>query len=80
MRVAIRRISLGLSTALAATAMAAVLAPAPASAEVVVRWFPYTTAGAKACNSAANSAGPEYYCTTITFSSGTKVYGLARPS
>lgn len=78
MKVAMRRISLGLSTAIAAAAMTVVLAPAPASAQVVVRWYPYTTAGAKKCNSDANAAGPEYYCTTIKVGS-TKMYALARP-
>ncbi|MFI7438861.1 hypothetical protein [Nonomuraea indica] len=67
-----------MSTTIAAAAMVAVLAPAPASAQVIVRWYPYTTAGAKACNSAANAAGPEYYCTVVTVGS-TKMYALARP-
>ncbi|MEV4569865.1 hypothetical protein AB0K18_05330 [Nonomuraea sp. NPDC049421] len=78
MKLAMRRVSLAMSTAVAAAAMTAVLAPAPASAEVIVRWFPYTTAGAKSCNSAANAAGPEYYCTTVKIGS-TKMYALARP-
>ncbi|MET8862789.1 hypothetical protein ABZW11_07510 [Nonomuraea sp. NPDC004580] len=78
MKLAMRRVSLAMSTAVAAAAMTAVLAPAPASAEVIVRWFPYTTAGAKSCNSAANAAGPEYYCTTVKVGS-TKMYALARP-
>ncbi|MEV5504573.1 hypothetical protein AB0M50_55130 [Nonomuraea fuscirosea] len=73
-----RRISLGVSTAIAAAAMAATLAPAPASAQVIVQWYSYNTAGAKACNSAANAAGPEYYCTVVTIG-GTKLYALARP-
>ncbi|GAA3162453.1 MULTISPECIES: hypothetical protein [Nonomuraea] len=78
MKLAMRRVSLAMSTAVAAAAMTAVLAPAPASAEVIVRWYPYTTAGAKSCNSAANAAGPEYYCTTVKIGS-TKMYALARP-
>ncbi|GAA3127671.1 hypothetical protein GCM10010466_18070 [Planomonospora alba] len=77
MKTAMRRASLGMSAVVAAAAMAVTFAPA-ASAEVIVRWFPYTTAGAKACNSAANAAGPEYYCTTIKVGS-TKMYALARP-
>ncbi|MFG3439499.1 hypothetical protein ACGF0J_19845 [Nonomuraea sp. NPDC047897] len=78
MKNAMKRISVGMSTTIAAAAMVVALAPAPASAQVIVRWFPYTTAGAKACNSAANAAGPEYYCTTIKVGS-TKMYALARP-
>ncbi len=78
MKTAMRRISVGMSTAIAAAAIAITLTPAPASAEVVVRWYPYTTAGAKKCNSDANAAGPEYYCKTLKVGS-TKMYALARP-
>ncbi|TDD12794.1 hypothetical protein E1292_00585 [Nonomuraea deserti] len=78
MKTVVRRLSLGMSAAVTTAAMVAVLVPAPASAEVIVRWYPYTTAGAKSCNAAANSAGPEYYCTVVTVG-GTKMYALARP-
>ncbi|GAA4923642.1 hypothetical protein HD597_011175 [Nonomuraea thailandensis] len=78
MKTAIRRLSLGMSTAIAAAAMAVTLAPAPASAQTILRWYSYTTAGAKACNSAANSGGPEYYCTTVTVG-GVRMYALAIP-
>ncbi|NBE93860.1 hypothetical protein FE391_22105 [Nonomuraea sp. KC401] len=78
MRTVVRRISLGMSAAVTTAAMVAILAPGPASAEVIVRWYPYTTAGAKSCNTAANAAGPEYYCTVVTIG-GTRVYALARP-
>ncbi|MBN6053542.1 hypothetical protein JYK22_16490 [Nonomuraea sp. RK-328] len=73
-----RRISLGMSTAIAAVAVVATLTPAPASAQVIVRWYPYTTAGATKCNSDANAAGPQYYCTVVKVGS-TKMYALARP-
>jgi hypothetical protein len=78
MKTAVRRISLGMSTAVAAVALAVTLAPASASAEVIVRWYPYTTAGAKKCNADANVAGPRYYCTVVKVG-GSKVYALARP-
>ncbi|WP_228647262.1 hypothetical protein [Microtetraspora sp. AC03309] len=60
------------------TALGIAALPSPASAQVIVRWYGYTAAGAKACNSAANAAGPEYYCTTVTVG-GQKFYALARP-
>jgi hypothetical protein len=78
MKTAVKRFSLGMSTAIAAAAIAVTLAPAPASAETILRWYPYTTAGAKACNSAANTGGPEYYCTTVKVG-GVKMYALAIP-
>jgi hypothetical protein len=58
--------------------MVVTLAPTPASAEVIVRWYPYTTAGAQKCNSDKNQAGPEYYCTVVKVGSR-KMYALARP-
>ncbi|GAA1548341.1 hypothetical protein GCM10009678_33780 [Actinomadura kijaniata] len=76
MKPPLKRLSAGMATAIATTALAATLVPGPASAETIVRWYPYTTAGAKKRNSDANQAGPGYYCTTVTVA-GRKMYALA---
>ncbi|MGW0809766.1 hypothetical protein [Nonomuraea sp. NPDC002799] len=78
MKTALKRLSTGVAAAAISTAMFAAVTPGTANAEVIVQWYSYTTAGAKACNVAANQAGPEYYCKVLKVA-GTKVYALARP-
>lgn len=79
MKTALKRLVAGAGATVAATALAATLMPGPANAEVIVRWFPYTSEGARSCNSAANAAGPEYYCKPLKLVTGKWVYALARP-
>ncbi len=75
----VKRAAVRVSTAIGAAAAVVALTAGPALAEVVVRWYPYTTAGAKSCNTAANVAGPEYYCKALKLANGTWVWALARP-
>ncbi|MCH0540103.1 hypothetical protein I3F58_11090 [Streptomyces sp. MUM 203J] len=74
---AVRHWSVKVGTIVTATAAAVAFSAGPASAETILRWYSYTTQGAKKCNSDANLAGPGYYCTTVTVT-GTKFYALAR--
>ncbi|MBB6346949.1 hypothetical protein ACWGH8_40085 [Nonomuraea muscovyensis] len=78
MKAALKRLSTGMAAAVVTTALAAAVVPGPANAQVIVRWYPYTSAGAQSCNAAANAAGPEYYCTALKIG-GTMVWALARP-
>ncbi|MGW7360582.1 hypothetical protein ACWGI0_29140 [Streptomyces sp. NPDC054802] len=75
----LRRAAVRVGTAAGAATAVLALTAGTASAEVVVRWYPYTSAGAKSCNAAANAAGPEYYCKALKLSTGTWVWALARP-
>lgn len=70
MRTAMRRCALGASTVLAAAAMAVTLAPGSASAETIIKFYPYSTAGAQQCTADANALGgsPEYWCRLFTAS------------
>ncbi|SEU27734.1 hypothetical protein [Nonomuraea wenchangensis] len=78
MNTALKRISLGMSTAIAATSLALILAPAPASATpALVKLYPFTTSGGQRCNADANAAGPGYYCDTRKVG-GVKHYALIR--
>src|SRR6478609_4630568 len=61
MKTTMKRLSAGMATAVAVT-----LLPGVASAQVISRIYSYTTKGATQCHSAANAAGPGYYCTTTT--------------
>ncbi|MET8332193.1 hypothetical protein ABZV14_14885 [Streptosporangium canum] len=76
MKTTMKRLSAGMATAVAATAVAVTLLPGVASAQVISRIYSYTTKGANQCHSAANAAGPGYYCTTTTIA-GTKFWALA---
>lgn len=68
------------ATVVGAAALAVGLAAGTSSAEVIVQWYSYTSAGAKSCNTAANAAGPEYYCKALKLSgSAGWVWALARP-
>lgn len=76
MNTTMKRLAAGMATVVAATAMAVTLMPGAASAQVISRIYSYTTKGANQCHSAANAAGPGYYCTTTTIA-GTKFWALA---
>ncbi|MFD8556201.1 hypothetical protein ACWDOR_06545 [Streptosporangium canum] len=76
MKTTMKRLSAGMTTAVAVTAVAVTLLPGVASAQVISRIYSYTTKGASQCHSAANAAGPGYYCTTTTIA-GTKFWALA---
>ncbi|OUC92164.1 hypothetical protein [Streptosporangium minutum] len=76
MKTTMKRLSAGMATAVAATAVAVTLLPGVASAQVISRIYSYTSTGAKQCNSDANMAGPGYYCTTTKIA-GTKFWALA---
>ncbi|WP_049560537.1 hypothetical protein [Nonomuraea sp. SBT364] len=78
MKTSLKRLTTSMAAVAVTTATAAAIFAGPANAQVIVQWYSYTSAGAKACNSAANAAGPEYYCTTVTIA-GRKMYALARP-
>jgi predicted secreted Zn-dependent protease len=78
MKTALKRLSTSVAAAAATTALVAAILPGTANAQVIVQWYSYTSAGARSCNNAANAAGPEYYCTTVTVA-GRKMYALARP-
>ncbi len=53
------RLRARIATVVGAAALTVGLAAGTSSAEVIVQWYGYTSAGAKACNNAANVAGPE---------------------
>ncbi|MEV6868991.1 hypothetical protein AB0M44_49530 [Streptosporangium subroseum] len=76
MKTTLRRLSAGMATVVAATAVAVILLPGMASAQTISRIYSYTTKGATQCRAEANVAGPGYYCTTTTIA-GTKYYALA---
>ncbi|WP_326821173.1 hypothetical protein [Streptosporangium sp. NBC_01756] len=76
MKTTLKRLSAGMATLVAATAVTVTLLPSAASAQTISRIYSYTTKGAKQCNSDANVAGPGYYCTTTKIA-GTKFWALA---
>ncbi|MEU3227351.1 hypothetical protein ABZ695_29865 [Streptomyces sp. NPDC006976] len=74
------RLRARIATVVGAAALTVGLAAGTSSAEVIVQWYGYTSAGAKACNNAANVAGPEYYCKALNLGgSAGWVWALARP-
>ncbi|WP_405612604.1 hypothetical protein [Streptomyces sp. NBC_01508] len=76
----LKRAAARVSAAAVITAATVALTAGPASAETVVRWYSYTAAGAKACNAAANAAGPEYFCKKLKLSENAGyVWALTRP-
>lgn len=77
MKIAVRRISLGLSTAVAATSLALVLAPAPAMAITPIKYYPYTVQGGQQCLADAKAGGPDYFCASRVYN-GTGNYILMR--
>ncbi|WP_424534170.1 hypothetical protein ACOZ38_28130 [Sphaerisporangium viridialbum] len=72
----LKRLSAGMATVVATTAVAVTLLSGVASAQTISRIYSYTTKGASQCHSDANAAGPGYYCTTTTIA-GKKYYALA---
>ncbi|MEV6151468.1 hypothetical protein AB0L53_14095 [Nonomuraea sp. NPDC052129] len=69
-----RSMSKGLSLVVATAAIGLALGAGTASAQTVVKTYPYTTAGHRNCEIDLKLAPSGYYCTTI---SNPKRYALA---
>ncbi len=75
MKIGLKRTSRAVSVIVAAAAAAGiVLGSGAASAQTVIKTYPYTTEGARACQIDLKLAPAGYYCTTI---SNPKRYALA---
>ncbi len=67
MKIGLKRTSRAVSVVVAAAAAAGiVLGSGVASAQTVIKTYPYTTAGARACQIDLKLAPAGYYCTTIS--------------
>ncbi|GAA3521119.1 hypothetical protein FHR32_005300 [Streptosporangium album] len=74
MKVRLGRMSKGLSVIVATAAVGVALSSVPASAQTVIKTYPYTAAGARSCQIDLKLAPAGYYCTTI---SSPRRYALA---
>ncbi|GLX03008.1 hypothetical protein [Microtetraspora sp. NBRC 16547] len=66
MKIRLKRTSRVVSIAVAMAATGIVLGSGAASAQTVVKTYPYTSAGARSCQIDLKLAPAGYYCTTIS--------------